>query len=243
MLHGKIRRGTFVEHLTELRNRLLLVVVALFLVTGAAYYFREPLATWLTAPVRSADLIFISPAEYFLAQLRVALIIAALCILPFLLFQLWAFVRPGLTKREARTIRRWVSCAVPLFYGGVCFAFLVMLPLILRFLLSQSTGNISAQISYGNYVGFVFSVCIAFGVAFQLPVLVVGLTALGLLEPEALAKSRGIVVVAVLLLSALLTPPDVVSMVMLAGPLLVLFEASLLITRVRQRRHAVVESE
>jgi sec-independent protein translocase protein TatC len=228
--------GTIIDHLSELRNRLLLTLSVFVLLTVAAYLFRDRLSDWITAPLAAGELIFIAPTEFFLSQLRVAATAALLVVLPLLLLQLWAFVRPGLTRGEARSARGYLLAAPPLFYAGLSFAFYVMVPLVLRFLLTQPTGEVAPQISYGNYVGFVFSLCTAFGIAFQLPVVVVTLTSLEILGPDTLRRSRGVVVIAVLLLSALLTPPDIVSMLILAGPLLALFEASLLIARVRHNR-------
>ena len=230
-------RRSVVEHLGELRGRVLAVFVLLVVATGVAYWLRAPLAEFVTSIVPTAELIYIAPAEFFLTQLRIAVMFGLLVVIPIAVWQLWAFVRPALTRREVSGARAFVGAGLPLFYAGLAFALFVIAPFVLSFLLGQSTGEIAPQLSYANYVGFVISLCLAFAAAFELPVVVVTLTMVGILSPSTLARSRGVVIVALLLLSALITPPDIVSMVIVAAPLLVLFEASLLVARIRIRRN------
>jgi len=229
-------RLALVEHLVELRRRLLVVVLLLIAATGAAYWLRAPLAGFLTGIAPVAELIYIAPAEFFLTQLRIAVLFGLLTVIPVLFWQLWAFVRPGLTRTEAAGARGFLIAAIPLFYIGLAFALFVMAPFVLNFLLGQATGRITAQLSYGSYVSFILSLSLAFAVAFELPVFVVTLVRIGIVSPRTLSRFRGVVLIALLLLSALITPPDIVSMVIVAAPLIVLFEASLLVARIGARR-------
>ena len=227
---------TFIEHLSELRKRLLAVVGAVVCASVVAYVFVDGLVALLSAPAQGVQFVYLTPPELFLAYLRISLLAGLLATMPFTLAQVWLFVRPGLTRRERRVTRFTLAGGSVFFVLGCAFSAVVILPMALRFFLQFASETIEPMISFGNYVGFVASLLVAFGVAFELPMIVVALARLDLVSVESLAAARPYIVVGVLALAAFLTPPDVVSQILLAVPLMALFELSLLFARITRRR-------
>ncbi len=223
-------------HLTELRNRLFIIigtVIGLFFIT---YFFSAEILVIVQRPIAGQSLVFLSPTEAFFTRLKVALYAAIFIGLPVVLLQIWQFCAPGLLSREKRYGVVFVVSSTMLFVIGALFCYFLILPYGLSFLLSFATDTIVAQISIGFYISFVFKLIMVFGIVFEVPLVILILVQAGLVTPEFLTKNRSYIYVAAFVLAAALTPPDVVTQVLLAGPLIVLYEISIVAARIIVRR-------
>jgi sec-independent protein translocase protein TatC len=232
----------FWDHVVELRHRLLVCAVVLVVSTVACFFFVEPAAQYLMEPVGDMTFVYLSPPELFMSYVRIALIGAVVVSSPVILFQLWMFVRPGLEKRERRALIWGLLFGALFFAAGSTFAFFVIIPFSLRFFLQYQNESIRAMFSFSEYVGFVSSMVLAFGAAFELPIATSILAALGIVKGSAMAAARRYAVLLIFVGAAIITPPDIVSQVLLAMPMLVLFELSVSIAKGHDKRRAKREA-
>jgi sec-independent protein translocase protein TatC len=231
-------------HLAELRTRLFACVIAIAIGFLLCYAVKEKIVAALQAPPVlvgapvKVPLQIIAPAEAFLTYLKVSFLAGLFLALPFVLYELWKFVAPGLLEHEKKYTVPFVVSSTALFYaGGVVFY--VLLPLVIEFLLSFSSDDIVAQLSVAYYVSFCIRMMIAFGVVFQLPTVVVFLTQLGLLSSRILTRYFRYAVVLIFVVAAVVTPPDVISQTFIALPMLLLYGVSILLAkRIEKRRVA-----
>ena len=230
-------------HLRELRNRILICVILLVVVFGICLSFAPRLVTLLTDMGRRYDYVYvyIAPQELFLVYMNVALVGAVVVCFPVLAYQVYAFCSPGLSGKERGYISGALIAGGLCFLVGVAFAYFISLPFMLRFLI-QFTGevDVSASISIQQYVSFLLTVFVIFGLVFELPVVSVLLTGLGLVKAEWLVKGRKVMIVIIFVLAAIITPPDIVSQIMVAIPMLALYEISIALSHVvgRARKSA-----
>lgn len=230
-------------HLRELRNRILICVILLVVVFGVCLSFAPRLVTLLTDMGRRYDYVYvyIAPQELFLVYMNVALVGAVVVCFPVLAYQVYAFCSPGLSGKERGYISGALIAGGLCFLVGVAFAYFISLPFMLRFLI-QFTGevDVAASISIQQYVSFLLTVFVIFGLVFELPVVSVLLTGLGLVKAEWLVKGRKVMIVVIFVLAAIITPPDIVSQIMVAVPMLALYEISIALSRVvgRARKSA-----
>lgn len=234
---------SFVEHLEELRRRLFFSALAVVIAAIGSYFFIDFIIDLIEAPARGLDFIYISPPELFVAYMRIAVICGLALASPVVLYQFWKFVKPALNKREQRYLLFALYMGVVFFAVGVTFAYIMVLPLALEFFVRIAAPGIEPLFSFSYYLGFVTSVLLAFGIVYQLPLLVVLLGSLGLVTPAFLRKHRKLVLLAIVVLSAFLTPPDVVSQMMLAGPIMLLYELSIVLTALITRKRRKKEQE
>lgn len=222
-------------HLRELRNRILICVILLVVVFGICLSFAPRLVTLLTDMGRRYDYVYvyIAPQELFLVYMNVALVGAVVVCFPVLAYQVYAFCSPGLSGKERGYISGALIAGGLCFLVGVAFAYFISLPFMLRFLI-QFTGevDVAASISIQQYVSFLLTVFVIFGLVFELPVVSVLLTGLGLVKAEWLVKGRKVMIVIIFVLAAIITPPDIVSQIMVAVPMLGLYEISIALSRV-----------
>lgn len=226
----------YVEHLSELRRRLLLSALAVVAASVGAYSFREGLVDLVLRPVAGVPFVFLDPPELFLANIKISIVAGLAVAAPFVFFQVWIFVRPGLKRGERMIVGLAILFGTLFFAAGVLFGYLVALPMTMRFFLQYETGAIRASLSFGSYVGFLTSLLLAFGIAFELPLLVLVLARLGIVDASLLARSRKYALLIILVVAAILTPPDVVSQLLLAVPMLVLYEIGIVAARLARRR-------
>ncbi|GAB2506559.1 twin-arginine translocase subunit TatC [Lysobacter humi (ex Lee et al. 2017)] len=217
------------DHLIELRARLLRAVVGVLLVFGALVPFAHELyarlATPLIATIRpGGQLVANQVAGGFFVPMKLAFMAALFLSAPWLLYQAWAFVAPGLYRHEKRTALPLLASAVLLFYAGCAFAYFLVLPSVFGFLAEFTPDVVTQMPDLGNYLDFVMVIFLAFGASFELPVALVILTLLGWVTPAQLREGRGYAVVGIFVLAAVITPPDVVSQLMLAIPMCLLYE-------------------
>lgn len=232
---------TIVEHLEELRRRLLIAVAAFVVAMVAAFLFVEPILAILIRPV--GRVVFLAPTEAFFVRLKVAALAGVFLSLPVVLYQLWRFVGVGLTPTERRHTLALLPFSLLLFVGGAAFAFFVILPLGVRFLLGYQTAQLTPMISIGAYTSFATAFVLAFGVVFQLPLVVLFLARLGIVTPASLAAGRKYALLGIVILSAVLTPGgDVVSQSLMAIPTYLLYEAGIWIARAAAPRPSRQES-
>ena len=221
-------------HLRELRNRILVCVLLLLAVFALCLSFAPRIVTLLTDMGKRFDYVYvyIAPQELFLVYMNVALVGAVVVCFPVLAYQVYAFCSPGLSGKERTYISGALIAGALCFLLGVAFAYFISLPFMLRFLI-QFTGevDVSASISIQSYVSFLLTVFVIFGLVFELPVVSVLLTGLGLVRAEWLVKGRKVMIVVIFVLAAIITPPDIVSQIMVAVPMLGLYELSIVLSR------------
>ena len=224
---------TLFDHLVELRARLLRGVVGLVLVFVALLPFANRLYAWLAQPLldklpKGGQLIAVEVASPFFAPLKLAFFVALVVAMPWLLYQAWAFVAPGLYKRERRLAFPLLASALALFYSGCAFAYFIVLPAVFTFLNKVTPPGVAMMTDINAYLDFVLVIFLAFGASFELPVALVILVLLGWVTPAQLREWRGYAVVGIFVVAAVITPPDVVSQLLLALPMVALYEAGIL---------------
>jgi sec-independent protein translocase protein TatC len=223
---------SFISHLIELRSRLLKAVAAVLLILLPLIFFANKLYGWLALPLikhlpRGGTMIATEVASPFLTPLRLAFFVALFIGMPIVLYQLWAFVAPGLYRQEKRLAVPILVSAVVLFYIGCAFAYFLVLPAVFTFMTHVAPAGVTVMPDIGHYLDFVLMLFLAFGLCFEVPVVLVILVALGVVTPAQLAGSRRYAVVGAFVIAAILTPPDVLSQTMLAVPMCLLYEVGI----------------
>ena len=222
-----------VDHLVELRARLLRGIVGLLLVFVVLLPFANRLYAWLAQPLldklpQGGQLIAIEVASPFFAPLKLAFFVALVVVMPWLLYQAWAFIAPGLYRRERKLALPLLASALTLFYSGCAFAFFIVLPAVFAFLAKVTPAGVAMMTDISAYLDFVLVIFLAFGLSFELPVALVILVLLGWVTPAQLREWRGYAVVGIFIVAAVITPPDVVSQLLLAIPMVLLYEIGIL---------------
>ena len=228
--------GTFISHLLELRNRVLYALVAVGLVFIGLVPFANKVYALLARPLlgvlpQGASMIATEVASPFLTPIRLTLALALVIAIPFVLYQVWAFVAPGLYRHEKRVAIPLLFSSIVLFYAGMAFAYFVVFPVAFGFFAHSAPAGVVMMTDIKAYLDFVFSMFFAFGIAFEIPVAVVILSHMGIVDPESLAGKRSYVIVGAFVMAAVLTPPDVFSQLLLALPMILLFEIGLFFAR------------
>ena len=229
MRPSKTTTFTLFEHLEELRSRIIICLAAVFAATAASYFYSEKLLEILLRPVASEidKVYFFSPADAFLVRIKVSFLAGILVSSPVVLSQLWFFVSPALRVRERRIVIPLCFLTSALFLSGAFFCFYFVLPLALKFLVGMQTQVLRPMISIDSYVSFLSGMLLAFGVAFNVPVLILVLVFAGVLSSAFLNRYQRHAILLIFIAAAVLTPgPDIASQISLAVPLLLLFEMS-----------------
>ena len=234
---------TVIEHLAELRKRIIIALAALTVGVVVAFLQQERVFTLLKRPLLSsgvqAQLITLSPSEPFMTVLKVSIYAGFLLALPIILWQFWAYIMPALYEQERKMVLPYVLVTAGLFLGGVVFAYYLVLPVGLKFLVGYGGEIFLQQLRAGEYVSFVSLFLLAFGVTFELPIVLLLLSSLGLIDSRMLRKQRRVAVVVIAAVAMVLTPSaDPVSMLLMMGPLYLLYEFGIMLTRASERRRA-----
>ena len=238
----KIKQSSFVEHLTELRSRLVKSIVYLFIFFIVCYFFAENIYSFLLAPYAEAvkddevnrRMIFTALHETFITYLKVAFFAAIFITSPIILTQIWKFVAPGLYKNEKRALLPYLIATPTLFLLGGMLVYYLIMPLAIKFFLSFETTTqftnlpIQLEAKVNEYLSLIMRLIFAFGISFQLPVLLSLLARVGFIDSEYLKKRRKYVIVIIFAVAAILTPPDPITQIGLGIPLLILYELSIL---------------
>lgn len=236
---------TFISHLLELRNRLLKIVLGLVLCVIAFLPFSNELYTWLAQPLLShmpvgTHMIATAVTTPFLVPMKVSTLVAIVVSLPYTLYQAWAFVAPGLYTHERRFIGPLIIASTSLFLAGMAFAYFVVFPVLFGFITASAPQGVAVMTDIGSYLDFVTTMFVSFGLAFEVPIAVVILVKFGIVKVDMLKEARPYVIVGAFIVGAVLTPPDVISQIMLAIPLWFLYEAGVFVARfVAPRQEAV----
>jgi len=226
----------FLRHLEELRWRLFKSIIAIVIMAMTAFYFAEDLIKLVKIPFGDYPLYNIQVTGTFYAYLKIALFAGVIGALPIVFYQLWSFISPGLYKREKAMILPMVAVSTGLFVVGAGFCFKIVLPIAFKFLMGFAAGTIQNTITIGSYIDFVGLLMLAFGFGFQMPVVAYFLGKLGLITPGFLSKGRRYAIPLLLIIGAVLTPPDVFTQVLLAAPMYLLYEISIIVVWVVQRK-------
>ncbi len=226
----------FISHLIELRTRLLKIVVFVIVIFLALSAYANEIYSFLAGPLlkhmpQNSTMIAIDVASPFFTPFKLALILAVFISVPVILYQFWAFVAPGLYKREKRMVFPLLIASTFLFYLGVIFAYFVVFPLIFGFLTAAAPTGVAVMTDITKYLDFVLTLFFAFGICFEVPIFTIVMVWTGLVTPESLAEKRPYVIVGAFVIGAFLTPPDAISQTLLAVPMWMLFEIGLLFSK------------
>ena len=246
----KIKQSSFVEHLTELRSRLVKSIVYLFIFFIVCYFFAENIYSFLLAPYADAvkddevnrRMIFTALHETFITYLKVAFFAAIFITSPIILTQIWKFVAPGLYKNEKRALLPYLIATPTLFLLGGMLVYYLIMPLAIKFFLSFETTTqftnlpIQLEAKVNEYLSLIMRLIFAFGISFQLPVLLSLLARVGFIDSQYLKKRRKYVIIIIFSVAAILTPPDPITQIGLAIPLLILYELSILSVRFIEKK-------
>jgi sec-independent protein translocase protein TatC len=232
-----LEEATLISHLVELRTRILragLVVLVLFL---CLVPFAQEIFTLVAEPLMAAlpegsTMIATQVASPFLTPFKTTLFVALFCAMPVVIYQVWAFVAPGLYRKEKKFAVPLVVSSILLFYAGVAFAYFVVFPLMFAFFTSVTPDGVEMMTDIGNYLDFILTIFFAFGIAFEVPIATLMLVSTGLTNTESLKAKRPFVFLGSFVMGMLLTPPDVISQTLLAVPVYLLYEAGIFMSRI-----------
>ncbi|MDC0611192.1 twin-arginine translocase subunit TatC [Vibrio sp.] len=225
-----------ISHLLELRQRLLRSIVFVLVIFAALFYFSNNIYEFIAQPLidrlpQGASMIATNVTSPFFTPMKLTLISAGFLAVPYILYQIWGFVAPGLYKHEKRLVLPLLVSSSLLFYCGIAFAYYVVFPLIFAFFTSINLGGVTYATDISSYLDFVLALFMAFGVAFEVPVAIILLCWTGATTPQDLSAKRPYIVVCAFIVGMLLTPPDIISQTLLAVPMCLLFEIGLLCAR------------
>jgi sec-independent protein translocase protein TatC len=236
----KMGEGTLISHLLELRDRLLRAALAVILIAVPCIIFSNEIFTFVARPLmeklpEGASMISTSVIAPFMTPFKLALVAALFLAMPYVLYQIWAFVAPGLYRKEKRFAVPLLVSSILLFYCGVAFAYYVVFPVIFAFFTSTAPEGVLMMTDISNYMDFVLLLFFAFGAAFEIPVATVLLVITGLVKVESLSRNGGYVLLGIFIVAAIITPPDAISQSIMAVPMYLLYEGGILMARLTQR--------
>ncbi|MEM7257871.1 MAG: twin-arginine translocase subunit TatC [Pseudomonadota bacterium] len=227
------------SHLIELRDRLLRMLLAVGILFLCLFPFADKIWTALAMPLLkhgAGDMIAIDVASPFLIPFKVCLMLSVVLAAPFLLYQIWAFVAPGLYSHEKRLVSPLLISSTLLFYLGIAFAYFVVFPLVFAFFNNVAPDGVTVSTDIGRYLDFILTIFLAFGIAFEVPIATILLVAVGATTPENLAKKRPYFIVGAFVVGMFLTPPDIISQTLLALPMWLLFEVGIFFSKMFLKR-------
>ncbi len=239
---------TFISHLVELRTRLIRALLAVVIVFVCLFPWAKDLYSLLASPLiaslpQGGQMIATDVVGVFVVPMKVAFLVAFLIALPYVLYQLWAFVAPGLYAHEKRLVLPLVIASSLLFFIGMSFAYFLVFPVVFKFMASIAPEGVAWMTDIEKYLSFALTTFVAFGVTFEVPVVVIVLVRAGLVSIEKLKEARPYVIVGAFVIGAIFTPPDVISQLMLAVPLCLLYELGIFLSRFVGTRPAKTTEE
>jgi len=236
----QLAEGTLISHLLELRDRLLRAFLAVILVFIPLAFFANEVFTFVAQPLieqlpKGSSLIATSVISPFMTPFKLAFFVALFVAMPFVLYQVWAFVAPGLYRHEKKFALPLLVSSIVLFYAGIAFAYFAVFPVMFQFFANTTPVGVTMMTDITSYMDFVLTMFLCFGLAFEVPVVVVLLVLTGLVKVEKLAEIRGYVLIGIFVVAALLTPPDAISQTIMAVPMYLLYEGGLVMARLMSR--------
>ncbi|MBT3566935.1 MAG: twin-arginine translocase subunit TatC [Porticoccus sp.] len=237
MIDTPSSKQPIVSHLLEMRNRLLQCIVVIFIIFLGLFAYSNELYIYISEPLTihlpaTSSMIATDVTSPFLTPFKLVLVLSVFAAMPFILYQIWAFVAPGLYQREKKIVVPLFLSSVALFYGGMAFAYHIVFPLIFTFFTSVSPEGVLVMTDIRSYLDFILKLFFAFGLSFEIPIAIVILSWMGLVNPTQLAKRRPYVFVICFVLGMLLTPPDIISQTLLAIPMWLLFELGIAFSKI-----------
>ena len=231
------KEQTLMDHLVELRDRLLHMVLAILIVFIALFGFAEDIFTIAADPLlalmpEGTSMIATGVTSPFLVPFKLVLLLSVLLTIPYLLHQIWSFIAPGLYRHEKRMAGPLLVSSVVLFYCGIAFAYFIIFPILFGFFIGIAPEGVAVMTDIGQYLDFIIAIFLAFGIAFEVPVATFLLIAAGITTPDKLAGKRPYIIIGAFVVGMLLTPPDVISQSLLAVPIWLLFELGLIMSRI-----------
>ncbi len=232
------------NHLIEARKRLIFTLLSIIIIFLALYPFANQLYHFLALPLmqhlpRGSRIIATAVATPFLTPLKLTLILSALIAIPFILYQLWSFIAPGLYRKEKHVAWPLLIASTALFYIGIAFAYWVVFPLVFGFFTTVGPNNITVMPDMGLYLNFCLKLFFAFGLAFEVPILTLLLIKSGIVSAKQLSTKRPYIIVVAFIIGMLLTPPDIISQVLLALPIWLLYEIGILLSRIGRNNERI----
>ena len=236
----KLVEGTLISHLLELRDRLIRAIIAVALAFLPCVFYSNQIFTFIATPLKEklpkgTQLIATTVMSPFTTPFKLSLFVAAFIAMPFIIYQLWAFVAPGLYRHEKRFAVPLLISSIVLFYIGVVFAYFFVFPVMFQFFAATTPKGVAMMTDINQYLDFVLTMFFCFGVAFEVPVAVVLLVVMGIVPIAKLKQHRGYVLIGIFILAALLTPPDAISQCSLAIPMYLLYEGGILMASMLSR--------
>lgn len=226
---NKLKEMSLFDHLDELRKRLIIIVIVNFVAAILLFSQTEIIMSYLLEVNPGMELVYTTPSELLTVYIQLSLILAVTICSPITVYQVWAFIEKGLYEKEKKAILFTLIFGVVFFIIGVAFCYFMVLPTTLEFFVRIAIEEVSSMLSIHSYVSFVNMMLLAFGLVFEMPVIIFLLSKLGIIKPAFLKKNRGIIIVAIFVFASIITPPDVISQLMLGIPMVILFEFSILI--------------
>lgn len=241
----QLAEGTLISHLLELRDRLLRAFLAVIVIFMPVAFFANEVFTLVAKPLidqlpAGASLIATSVISPFMTPFKLAFFVALFLAMPYVLYQVWAFVAPGLYRHEKRFALPLLVSSIVLFYVGVAFAYFAVFPVMFQFFASTTPVGVVMMTDISSYLDFVLTMFLCFGLAFEVPVVVVLLVLTGIVKVEKLAEIRGYVLIGIFVVAAILTPPDAISQTIMAVPMYLLYEGGLAMARVMNRMRGAI---
>ncbi|HEC30335.1 MAG TPA: twin-arginine translocase subunit TatC [Gammaproteobacteria bacterium] len=227
---------SFITHLLELRDRLLRMVLSIIIIFAVLYFYSSELFSYISGPLlkympKGSQMSAVDVASPFLTPFKLSIVASMFLAMPYILYQLWGFVAPGLYQKERRMAAPLVVVSSALFYIGMAFAYYVVFPLVFVFLAGQALEGVAYIPDITRYLDFVLTLLFAFGVAFQVPIATILVVWTGMVSPKQLTEKRPYVIVGAFVIGMLLTPPDFISQTLLAVPMWLLFELGIVFSR------------
>ena len=244
----KLAEGTLISHLLELRDRLLRSMIAVGVAFVPCVFYSNDIFSFVAQPLLAklppgSNLIATGVMSPFTTPFKLSFFAALLLAMPYVIYQLWAFVAPGLYRHERRFAVPLLVSSIVLFYVGVGFAYYFVFPVMFQFFAATTPKGVSMMTDINNYLDFVLTMCFCFGVAFEVPVAVVLLVVMGIVRIEKLQQHRGYVLIGIFVIAALLTPPDAISQCSLAIPMYLLYEGGIVMARLLSRSRNAEQRE
>ncbi len=227
---------SLIGHIGELRKRLIFIAFTILLGSIISYNFIGTIVDLIILPAENLDFIYLSPPELFMAYIKISLLVGVFITTPITISQIWIFVKPGLKKKEKKYIVFSLFSGIIFFLLGVVFSYFVIIPITIKFFVQVQVDQITPLFSFENYISFVLSLLLSFGLVFELPLLITVLSLLNLVKAKTLKRLRKVIIIAILTLSAILTPPDFLSQVLMAIPMLALYELGITIASAIDKR-------
>jgi sec-independent protein translocase protein TatC len=239
---------TLFDHLLELRTRILHAVLGVLIVFCSLVYFAQDIYQFVAQPLlatmpEGSQMIATDVASPFFAPFKLTIVISIFIAMPFILYQIWSFVAPGLYKNEKRLVAPLMLGSTLLFYSGIAFAYFVVFPVVFAFFSSVAPEGVVIATDISSYLDFILKLFFAFGAAFEIPIAIILMCWTGITTPQSLREKRPYVVVGAFILGMLLTPPDIISQTMLAIPMLLLFETGIIIASFYYKKDDDEESD